>query len=244
MTSTTSQASYSVRLSGELDPNLSRWLWLVKMFLAIPHYVVLAFLWVAFLVTTVIAGFAILFTGRYPRALFDFNVGVLRWNWRVGFYVYAALGTDRYPPFTWARTDYPADFDVAYPERLSRGLVLVKWLLAIPQLLVVGLIAAPILPYWWTDIDWTAGFQSIGGYSMLNLLAVLAGFFLLITRQYPRALFDLLVGINRWLYRVLTYVALMRDEYPPFRLDQGEHESSDVELDLFATRPALIRTPA
>ena len=244
MTSTTSQASYSVRLSGELDPNLSRWLWLVKMFLAIPHYVVLAFLWVAFLVTTVIAGFAILFTGRYPRALFDFNVGVLRWNWRVGFYVYAALGTDRYPPFTWARTDYPADFDVAYPERLSRGLVLVKWLLAIPQLLVVGLIAAPILPYWWTDIDWTAGFQSIGGYSMLNLLAVLAGFFLLITRQYPRALFDLLVGINRWLYRVLTYVALMRDEYPPFRLDQGEHESSDVERDLFATTPALIRTPA
>ena len=191
-----------------------------------------------------IAGFAILFTGRYPRALFDFNVGVLRWNWRVGFYVYAALGTDRYPPFTLARTDYPADFDVAYPERLSRGLVLVKWLLAIPQLVVVGLIAAPILPYWWTDIDWTAGFQSIGGYSMLNLLAVLAGFFLLITRQYPRALFDLLVGINRWLYRVLAYVALMRDEYPPFRLDQGEHESSDVELDLFATTPALIRTPA
>ena len=151
MTSTTSQASYPVRLTGELDPNLSRWLWLVKMFLAIPHYVVLAFLWVAFLVTTVIAGFAILFTGRYPRSLFDFNVGVLRWNWRVGFYVYAALGTDRYPPFTLARTDYPADFDVAYPERLSRGLVLVKWLLAIPHLIIVGLIAGTILPYWWTD---------------------------------------------------------------------------------------------
>jgi len=158
----------------------------------------------------------------YPRALFDFNVGVLRWNWRVGFYVSAALGTDRYPPFTLARTDYPADFDVAYPERLSRGLVLVKWLLAIPQLIIVFLIAGDILPYWWTDNDWSSGFQAIGGYSVLNLLVVIAGFFLLITRQYPRGLYDLLIGINRWLYRVLIYVALMRDEYPPFRLDQGQ----------------------
>ena len=147
MTSTTSQAGYPVRLTGELDPNLSRWLWLVKMFLAIPHYVVLAFLWIAFVVSTVIAGFAIVFTGRYPRSLFDFNVGVLRWNWRVGFYVYAALGTDRYPPFTLARSDYPAEFDVAYPEHLSRGLVLVKWLLAIPHLIIVGLIVADLLRY-------------------------------------------------------------------------------------------------
>ena len=243
MTSTTSQAGYPIRLTGELDSNLSRWLWLVKMFLAIPHYVVLAFLWVAFLVTTVIAGFAIVFTGRYPRPLFDFNVGVLRWNWRVGFYVYAALGTDRYPPFTLAPTDYPADFDVAYPERLSRGLVLVKWLLAIPQLIIVFLIAAAILPYWWTDYDWSSGFQAIGGYSVLNLLVVIAGFFLLISGRYPSALFDLLLGINRWLYRVLTYVAFMRDEYPPFRLDQGQYETSDVELDR-PTTPALVSTPA
>ena len=243
MTSTTSQAGYPVRLTGELDSNLSRWLWLVKMFLAIPHYLVLAFLWVAFLVTTVIAGFAIVFTGRYPRPLFDFNVGVLRWNWRVGFYVYAALGTDRYPPFTLAPTDYPADFDVAYPERLSRGLVLVKWLLAIPQLIIVFLIAAAILPYWWTDYDWSSGFQPIGGYSVLNLLVVIAGFFLLISGRYPSALFDLLLGINRWLYRVLTYVAFMRDEYPPFRLDQGQYETSDVELDR-PTTPALVSTPA
>ena len=243
MTSTTSQAGYPVRLTGELDSNHSRWLWLVKMFLAIPHYVVLAFLWVAFLVTTVIAGFAIVFTGRYPRPLFDFNVGVLRWNWRVGFYVYAALGTDRYPPFTLARTDYPADFDVAYPERLSRGLVLVKWLLAIPQLIIVFLIAAAILPYWWTDYDWSSGFQAIGGYSVLNLLVVIAGFFLLISGRYPSALFDLLLGINRWLYRVLTYVAFMRDEYPPFRLDQGQYEPDDLESDR-PTTPALVSTPA
>jgi Domain of unknown function (DUF4389) len=117
MTSTTSQGSYPVRLTGELDPNLSRWLWLVKMFLAIPHYVVLAFLWAAFLVTTVIAGFAILFTGRYPRALFDFNVGVLRWNWRVGFYVYAAR---EYPPFRLDQGEHePGDVEAERPTTTS-----------------------------------------------------------------------------------------------------------------------------
>jgi hypothetical protein len=194
----------------------------VKWALAVPHYVVLAFLWCAFVITTVIAGFAILFTGRYPRRLFDFNVGVLRWSWRVGFYAYAALGTDRYPPFTLAKTDYPAEFDVDYPEHLSRGLVLVKsWLLAIPHLIIVGLFSAN-LSYWWATRDsWSANYQSGAGISLLGLLVIVGGFFLLITRQYPTALFDLVVGLDRWQYRVITYVALMRDEYPPFHLDQG-----------------------
>ena len=155
-----------------------------------------------------------------------------------------SLGTDHYPPFTLARTDYPADIDVAYPERLSRGLVLIKWLLAIPHLLIISLIVADLLPYPWTSNDWSSGLQPIGGYSVLNLLVVVAGFFLLITRQYPRSLFDLLLGINRWLYRVLSYVALMRDEYPPFRLDQGAHEPGDLETDRSATTAALVRTPA
>jgi hypothetical protein len=77
---------------------LNRWLPLVKWFLAIPHYVVLVLLWVAAVVVVVIAWFAILFTGRYPRGLFDFVQGVMRWGNRVIAYAFV-LVTDKYPPF-------------------------------------------------------------------------------------------------------------------------------------------------
>lgn len=192
------------------------------MLLAIPHYLVLAVLGVAFAVCTLVAGCAILVSGRYPRPLFDFNVAVLRWNWRVGFYAYAALGTDRYPPFTLARTDYPADLEITYPERLSRSRVLVGALLALPHLLVVALVAVDILPYpWLAARDTTAHLLPSSGFSVFNLLVVLAGFFLLVTRRYPAGLFDLLLGLNGWLYRVLAYIALLSQDYPPFRLDAG-----------------------
>src|SRR5215216_560852 len=132
---------FRLRLEGELDPRLSRWLWLVKWVLVIPHIIVLVLLWTAFVVLTVVAFFAILFTGRYPRGIFDFNVGVLRWSWRVGFYSYSALGTDRYPPFTLADDPgYPARLEIEYPGRLSNGLVLVKWLLVVPHLLVLAVL--------------------------------------------------------------------------------------------------------
>lgn len=209
-----SRASYPARLVGRLDAPLSRWLWLVKWLLAIPHAIVLAFLWLALVVLTVVAGVAILVTGRYPRGIFDFNVGVVRWTWRVGFYAYSALGTDRYPPFTLARTDHPADFEVAYPERLSRGLVLVKWwLLAIPHLLIVAVLGGGIGGFVWSaDEQWSPVIIEGGG--LIGLLTVVAGFFLLIVGRYPRELFDFVMGLNRWVYRVVAYVLLMRPPSP------------------------------
>ena len=200
------QAAYPLSIRGELDPNLKRWLWLVKWLLAIPHIFVLFFLWIALVVLTLVAFFAILFTGRYPRGIFDFNVGVLRWTWRVAFYAYSALGTDRYPPFTLQSTDYPAELTVEYPEELSRGLVLVKWwLLALPQYAIVGIF-----------LGWQEGFGFIG------LLALFAGVALLFTTRYPQGIFELVMGLNRWSCRVSAYALLMTDRYPPFRLDMRE----------------------
>src|SRR3954463_16603768 len=104
-----------LRLTGELSPKLSRGLWLVKWLLAIPHFIVLFFLWIAFVVVSVVAFFAILFTGRYPKGLFEFNVGVLRWSCRVGFYSYGPLATNKSPPFTLKdMLDYPARLEVEY----------------------------------------------------------------------------------------------------------------------------------
>jgi len=223
-----------VRVEAEIDTPLSQWLWLVKWFLAIPHYFVLLFLWIAVAVLTFIAFFAILFTARYPRGMFDFNVGVLRWTWRVAYYSGAGgLATDRYPPFSLGEDeDYPTSFDVVYPERLSRGLVLVKWwLLAIPHYLVLSIIGG-FGAGWWSGWYWSDGWQTASpawGAGLIGLLVFVAVVMLLFTGRYPRPLFDFIIGLNRWVLRVGAYVMLMTDRYPPFRLDQGGREPEFLE---------------
>ena len=216
-------ASYPVRVEASLDPRLSRWLWLVKWVLAIPHYLVLCLLWVAFFFLSIAAFFAILFTGRYPRSIFDFNVGVLRWTWRVQYYTYGALGTDRYPPFSLQGSpDYPAHLTIEYPARLSRGLVLVKWwLLAIPQYLIVGVFVGGGTWAAWRlgshDFNWAGG-------GLIGVLVLIAAVMLAVTGRYPPSLFDIILGLNRWVLRVAAYAGLMTDAYPPFRLDIGGSE--------------------
>src|SRR5439155_3740335 len=143
--------------------------------------------------------------------IFGFNLGVLRWTWRVWFYGYFALGTDQYPPFSLgAEPDYPATLDIPYPERLSRGLVLIKWwLLALPHYLVTAFFFGGAFALW-----------RFGG-GLTTVLVLIAGVALLVTGRYPRDIFDFVMGMNRWVLRVGAYAALMTDEYPPFRMDLG-----------------------
>jgi Domain of unknown function (DUF4389) len=217
-----SAVTYPARVTARLDEPLSRWLWLVKWILVLPHYVVLAFLWLAFTVLSVVAGVAILVTGRYPRGIFDFNVGVLRWTWRVQYYAIGAFATNQYPPFTLEDDPgYPAHFDVEYPQHLDRGLVLVKWwLLVIPHYLVLAAFTG--------GITWAA--WHFGG--LVSLLAVIAGVMVMFTGRYPGSVYDFVLGMNRWVLRVAAYAALMTDKYPPFRLDMGGTESPPEPQDL------------
>jgi len=215
-----STTTYPVRVEARLDEHLSRWLWAVKWLLALPHAVVLAFLWVGFVLASAAAFVAILATGHYPARLFAYNLGVLRWTWRVQYYTYGALATDRYPPFTLADVvDYPARLEIDPPGRLSRGLVLVKWwLLVLPHYVVIGF----FLGGGWAMWHW-------GG--LVGVLALVAAGFLAVTGSYPRPVYDLLLGMNRWVLRVVAYAALMTDAYPPFQLDMGEHEPGAVRVE-------------
>jgi len=145
-------------------------------------------------VIAIIAWFAIVFTGKHPRALWDFTRFYLRW--RVNALAYIALLRDEYPPFG-DSSDYPVSFAVDYPgqgrDRLS---VFFRIIYAIPHFIVL----------FFLGLAWTA-------------VTIVAWFAILITGSYPRGLYDFAAGVFRWSTRVEAYVLLMRDEYPPFSLE-------------------------
>jgi hypothetical protein len=223
-------------MESRLDSPLSRWLWLVKWLLLIPHFIVLFFLSIAFVLVTVGAFFAILVSGRYPRPLFNFNLGVLRWTWRVAYYGYSALGTDRYPPFTLSAVpDYPATLHIDYPERLSRGLVLVKWwLLAIPHYVIIGVFLGGGTLLASRSGEWDSAW---GGGGLVGLLVLVSAVILAVTGRYPRPLLDFILGMDRWVLRLVAYAGLMTDTYPPFRLDMGENDPGDPTAALVEPTP-------
>ncbi len=196
--------AYAAAIRGELDQGTNRLLPLVKWLLVLPHYFVLIFLSIAAQVAFLIAFAAILFTGRYPRALFDFMEGVMRWGWRATFYS-MVLGTDKYPPFSLeSDAAYPADLTVEYPDRLSRLLLILKWpwwvwLVLFPHLVIL------------TVFGWV---------QMLLLIAVIL--VKLFSGRYPVGLYEFIMGTHRWGVRVAAYANLMTDGYPPFSLsDDG-----------------------
>ncbi|MCK0118621.1 DUF4389 domain-containing protein [Isoptericola sp. S6320L] len=220
-----------VRVDADPPEPLSRWLWLVKWILVLPHVVVLVGLWIAFAVLSLVAFFGILFTAHYPSGIFRFNVGVLRWSWRVAYYSYGVLGTDRYPPFTLADVpDYPARLEVEEPGRLSRGLVLVKWwLLALPHYVVVALFVGTSTS---TTTITSEGVVVQDGPStpgLIGFLVLVAAVVLLFRGTYPHGVFDFVLGMHRWVLRVTVYAALMTDVYPPFRLDAGGRDPARPE---------------
>lgn len=190
---TATAASYPLRYDVEYPERLSRWKIFVKWLLAIPHFIVLYILGLVAYLLTVVAWFAILFSGRYPQALFNFVVGVLRWSANVNAYI--LLMRDEYPPFTMETGRYPVTLEVDYPERLSRWLIFVKWLFVIPNIIVLMVL---VLAY--------------------EITLLIAWFAILFTGRYPKGLFSFGVGVMRWNLRVTAYMYLLRDEYPPFSL--------------------------
>jgi hypothetical protein len=187
---------YPVRLDAQRQDEYHRLLPLVKWLLAIPHYIVLFFLAIGVIFVKIVAFFAVLFTGRYPRGMYDYVAGVFRWGWRVSAYVY--LLRDEYPPFTLDEDpSYPAAFEIDYPEQIDRWRPLVQWLLAIPFLIVAGVLV-----------------------SVAGIVSFIGIFVILFTKQLPEGMFNLILIPFRWQMRGSAYAYFMVDRYPPFEWEQ------------------------
>jgi len=186
---------YPVRFGVEYPERLSRWMIFVKWLLAIPHFIIVYLLQLVSSVLVLIAFFAILFTKKWPRGLFDFTVQIQRWSANAMVYALTIM-RDEYPPFTGEAGQYPVTLEIEYDDNLSRWQIFFKWLFAFPHYIVLI-------------------FVFIAAY----VAVIIAWFAILFTARYPRGLFDFVEGAFRWSTRVNAYAGLlMTDRYPPFSL--------------------------
>lgn len=167
------------------------------IYIMLPHMFILMFLQIWGAIVTFISFWVILFTGRYPQSFFEFMVGMLRWGLRVNARMYNLA--DGYPGFGLNVVDDHVSLEVEYPESLSRGLQIVKfmfgWLyVALPHIFILY-------------------FRIIWGNVILGFLAF---WVVLFTGKYPASWHAFNVGTLRWLTRVNLYLSFMTDDYPPF----------------------------
>jgi len=193
-------SAYPVQLDLEAPLEVARWRPLVHWLLAIPHWVVLYVLSFVLVVLSLVSWFAILFTANIPEGLFDFMTTIFRYQWRT--YSYISWMREPYPPFDFTSANVdpgtdPARLSIARPERLSRLLIFVKWLLVIPHFVVLFFVFIGAMFVW------------IGGF-----------FAVLVTGRWPEGMRTFLVGTFRWTMRVTAYAYLLTDQYPPFSLQE------------------------
>lgn len=191
--------SYPVRLDFRADYRIARWRPIAHWLLAIPHLAVVWALGYLRNVLTLISLFTVLFTRQIPRPIFDAIAMIYRYEWRA--MSYALFLHEDYPPFDFTisadddRLEPHAALSISYPERLNRWKPLYKWLLAVPHYVVLAALTIAAL-----------------GASVLAFFAVV------VSGSYPHRLRDFLVNVFRYGLRVQTYVGLLTDQYPPFRL--------------------------
>lgn len=189
-------SEYPVDVDGQLLPEYSRFMPLIKWLILLPHYLVLMVLGIGAAFVALVAFFATLFTAKYPEGLWNYMVGVHRWGLRV--MAYHMLITDTYPPFTLQET--PEDtiqLKARYPERVSRWRPFFAWLIVIPYAIVASLI-----------------------YFVAQICSIFAFFTILFTRKVPASLFGVIRNAFAWSIRSGFYSYWMSTEYPPFEWDE------------------------
>ena len=176
-------------------------LFFIKGLLLLPHIIILYFLGIALFIAFYIGYWVVLIAGSYPQGLFAFVLSVQRWSTRTDSWMYGTV--DRYPPFSLGDVDYPVRFEVDYPDASSRGLALlgvlflVKLILLIPHLIIIYAL------------------------DLVSFVVVYISYWaVLITGKYPRGMFDLVVGVQRWNYRANAWFLGLADRYPPFTLSR------------------------